>query len=157
MDLLKDALSGNVIVVAVAGAAALAVPVLVPAVAPRLATPLRAALKLGISLFLESEFEMEAKFVDELVHSTLSGILSALSGPASEAERHKAVTARVRHFERRVRARAARFGWDEQDRAGRYRRHVATLKRAIATAKRRRPKNAQPALDHISGMISEDW
>lgn len=157
MDLLKDALGGNVVTMAVAGAAVLAAPVLVPAVVPSLAAPLRTALKLGISLFLESESELEAKFIEDLVQNTLAGILAALSGPGSEDERRKSVAARVGHFERRVRARAARFGWSEQDRAGRYRRHVATLKQAVATAKRRRPKTARPALDHILASINEDW
>jgi hypothetical protein len=157
MDLLKDALSGNLVAVAVAGAAAVAVPVLASAVVPNLAAPLRGAFKLGISLFLESESELDAKFIAELVQNTLAGILSALSGPGSEEERRKAAAARVGHFERRVRARAARFAWNEQDRAERYRRHVGTLKQAIAGAKRRRPKNARPALDHISEIVGEDW
>ena len=157
MDLLKDALGGNVVAVAVAGAAALVVPVVIPTVAPSLVAPLRAALKFGVSLFLESETELEAKFIAELVQNTLTGILSALSGPGSEAERRKAVAARVGHFERRARARATRFGWNAQDRAERYGRQVASLKQAIAAAKRRRPKNTRPALDHISAMISEDW
>lgn len=157
MDLLKDALGGNVVAVAVAGAAALVVPVVVPTLAPSLVAPLRRALKFGVSIFLESESELEAEFIAELVQNTLKGILSALSGSGTEEERHKAVAARVRHFERRARARAARFGWNEQDRTQRYGRHVASLKQAIATAKRRRPKNVRPVLDHISAMISEDW
>lgn len=156
MDLFKDALSGNVVAVAVAGAAAVTLPILVPSLAPALAPKLRTALKLGVSLFLESQSEAEAELVQQLVQHTMEGLLSVLSGPGSDAHRRNAAAARIRHFEARARRRARRFGSDERDAAGRYQRQVGSLKRALSHAKRRHP-SVEPALEHVSGLINEDW
>jgi len=153
MAFLEDALKGNVVVIAVAGAAALALPALLPNLAP----PLRSMLKLGAGLFFETEAEMEADFIETLVQNTMQGVLAALGGPGTETDRRRAARAQVEHFEARTRARASRFGWNEQDREARYRRHVAKLKQAVADARRERPKSARPLLDHVSGTISEDW
>ncbi len=153
MDLLKDALGGNAVAVAVAGATAL----VVPALAPSLTQPLRAMVKLGIGLFMESESEAEAQLVQELVRDTLNGVLGALSGPGSAAQRRQAAAAHIEDFEARARRRAARFARGEQGRAARYRRQVASLKQAISHAKGKPPKVSKPALEHVSDMVAEDW
>ena len=153
MDVLKDALSGNVVAVAVAGTAAL----LLPAVAPALAPPLRNALKLGIGLFLESAGEAEGQLMQELVQDTMEGILEALRGPGTRAAHRHAAAEHVEAFEAKARRRAARFGFSKRERAARYRRQVEKLKRELARAKHEHPHVSKPALDHVAGMISEDW
>ncbi len=153
MDWLKDGLSGNVVAVAVAGATGLMLPMLVPSLGP----PLRAALKLGTSLFLESESELSEKMIQELVQDTLQGILGALAQPGTAAEHRERVAVHIDDFQAKARRRASRFGWDEQDRAARYRQQVASLKGAISHAKRTHTKAARPVLEHASEMISEDW
>lgn len=155
MNLFEDALRGSALTIAVASAA-VAIPVLLPAVAPALGPPLRNALKLGISLFLESSSEAEGELVQKLVQTALEGVLAALSGPGSDGHKRKAATAQIRHFEARARRRAERFAWDDQDAEARYRRQVASLKRALSAAKEQRPA-IEPALDHVSEAINEDW
>lgn len=153
MDILKDGLSGNVMGIAAAGAAALLMPLLAPALAP----PLRNAVKLGVGLFLESEGEAESQLMQNLVQGTMQGVLEALRGPGTRAEHRRAAAAHVEQFEAKARRRAARFGFTEADRAARYRRQVEKLKRELARAKQEHPHVPKPALDHVADMISEDW
>jgi hypothetical protein len=153
MSLLEDTLKGNIVILAVTGAAALALPILVPSLAPSL----RSALKLGVALFLESQAEAEASIIESLVRQTVQGLLAIATGPGSEQERKQAAQVPVAKFEARARARARRFGKDEADQANRYRRQVASLKRAISTARKRHPKQPHPVLDHASEIITEDW
>jgi len=153
MALLEDALKGDIVTLAVAGAAAVALPVLFPQLAP----PLRSALKLGVTLFLESEGEAEASLIETLVRHTMNGLLAVATGPGSVEERQQAAAKRVAKFEARARSRAQRFGRDEADQVARYRRQVASLKRAVAAAKERHPNHAHPVLDHVAQMVTEDW
>lgn len=153
MELLEKLLGENAVTLAIAGAATL----LLPKLGGNLAPPLRDALASGIRLLVEAESEAEGAFIEQLMQQTLTAVLAALSQPGGEAERRHAAAAKIRHFERRVHRRAARFGWDEQDRRARYQRHVRRLKHAMIASAEREPQELKPSLDHIAGTIQENW
>ena len=154
-DVLKvDLLGKGHVLTGVAGVAAgLAVPILFPA----LRGPMLAVLETGIGLFVEAEFEVEGAAIGKLVDATMESVFGALSGSGSKEERHRAAHDAIRGFDRHARRRAERWGHDEHDRARRYRRHVAALKREMARVEDHGPEHCRSAIGDLSGAIAEDW
>jgi hypothetical protein len=150
---LEDVLEGNVLLLVAAGAAVL----VLPKVFPELPEPVKATIKGGLSLFLEAEAEVDGGIADKLVQGTLSQLLQSLSGPGTNEEKRNAAQRTIKRFQETARGRSRRHGWNDADRAARYRRHVAKLKRAIAEAKRQHPKAHTEILDDAARSMSEDW
>jgi hypothetical protein len=153
-DFLK---SGNLLksgdlVIGVA-AAALTLPI----VFPPLRAPMLAVLKTGIALFVEAEFEVEGEAIETLADGTVDAVFAALSGSGRQEERHRAAHDAIRVFTQDARRRAHRWGHDERDRAKRYRRHVAALRRKMARLKEEGPEEHRAAIGHLADAIVEDW
>lgn len=153
MAIVEDVFSGAPGAAVAAGAAVLVLPRIFPGLGP----PLRSALKSGLTLYLESESEAEGGLIDKLVDGTLKGVLAALSAPGSEQDRRAVVTRATEHFQKVARARSSRHGWNEADRAARYRRHMTKLKQAIHEAQHQRPRAEQSLLKDAAASVSEDW
>ena len=151
--MLENALEGNVIALAATGAAALVLPVLFP----RLASPLRAVVKSGATLFLEAETEAEGGLIGRVADAAVKALLDSVAAPGGREQRQLGAQAAVRRFEATARARAQRFGWNEEDAAARYRRHVAHFRRALATAQESQPARRREMLNNVAGTLSEDW
>jgi hypothetical protein len=130
-----------------------------PVLAPSLAGPLRSMLSSGISLLLEAEFDAEGEIIGNLVQQTVSALISGLTRDThmDSATRRRRMAERVRRFERTARQRAARHGWSEQDKARRYQRHIAQLRRALAKAEQNRPQSERQVLNQIYDVIEPDW
>jgi hypothetical protein len=154
-DMLKgDLLRGGNFVTGVAVAAA---GLTLPIVFPGLRAPMLAVLKTGIGLFVEAEFEVEGVAIGKLVDATLEGIFGALSGSGPQEERHRTAHAAIRAFDRDARSRADRWGHNERDRARRYRRHVAALRRKMARLEEHGPEQHRTAIGDLADAIVEDW
>lgn len=149
MALVEDMLTGNVATVVAVGAAA----VVLPRVAPALPAPLRTVLKSGLKLVIESESDAEGGIIDKLADTAMQNVLASLSGPGTDEERHQAAQAAVQRFNDTAQRRAARYGRDGADTQARYRRHMASLKRAFADTRQGRPQSEQGALQRIAGQI----
>ena len=150
---IEDVLEGNVLLLVAAGAAML----VLPKVFPELPEPVRATIKGGLSLFLEAESEVDGGIADKLVGATMRQLLQSLSGPGTTQEKRSAAQRTIKRFEETARGRSRRHGWNEADRAARYRRHIAKLKRAIAEVKRQHPRSQTELLDDAARSMSEDW
>jgi hypothetical protein len=153
MAMLEDALEGNVVMLAAAGATTLVLPIVLPQLAP----PLRGAIKFAITLFLESEAEAEGGLMGKLAESTVKALLDTLAVPGSGEQRRRAAHATIRRFEATARARSKRYAASEADAARRYRRHVAHLRRALAQAQQGETARRRELLNDAAGVLSEDW
>src|SRR5215469_1870456 len=109
-----------------AGILGLAVPIFFPALRPQFAALLRA----GARLALEAEFDADDALADRLVDTAINALLRVTSHDSEEDLRQRS-GATVDRFVAKARASAARRGWDEQDVARRYNKHVVKLDAAI--------------------------
>lgn len=153
MPALEDALKGNLVMLAVAGAATLVLPRLFPNLAP----PMRSAVKAGLDLFLEAESEAEGGIVDRLVAATVQNLVKTLSAETTEQGRRHAAERAMAQFEHVARRRARRHGWNEADQRARYRRHVRHLHRALQVAQARVAPEQAAVLAQAGDRITEDW
>lgn len=103
-----------------------------PFVFPNLRVQWAEAVKAGVKLFVEAEGDAEGDIIDRLVDATVDDIVADLShGHGTEAERRQAGTSRIEQFNSTAQARSRRYGWNAQDQAARYRRHIERLQTAM--------------------------
>ena len=110
-----------------------------------------------MSLILEAEREVDGGIADKLVELTVSQLLQTLSGPGTNDDKRNATRETIRGFEDTARRRSRRHGWNDADRAARYRRHIAKLKRALGEARRHRSRSHTEILDDAVRSMAEDW
>jgi hypothetical protein len=130
------------------GLIGVAAPILFPTLRPQFV----ALLKAGAKLALEAEFDADDALADRLVESAVNALLQ-VSLQDTEKDLCDRSEATVNRFLAASSDSATRRGWDQQDVAHRYDKHLVKFDHAISRAHPRARAAQRTALAHASKFL----
>jgi hypothetical protein len=131
------------------------VAAVLPKLLPDMSPAMESAVKIVLDLFTESEAEAAEELLEALVSSTVAEINRHVADAENPEKSRSAVEHSVAHFKHKAHQRAHRWGADHEDRSRRYRRHLATLHKAVERAKDEHEGWQRDLLDDVGDSLEE--